>query len=181
MNIRAEHNCHLCKKEWLGRCFGSKYGEDVSVNDTPVCDSYEFGGSDDKLKLIVYAQSIGVKELSIEQVKQISETYLEDNHIETDEDLEDLIKRRAQCHFCEFRHGGCIHKDPPSNCKEYRTGKCYSCKYYYGQHGELNDQETDAWFKRGCESWFPSSLYCTKRKRLSRKRKKRLKKNGFYK
>lgn len=27
---RCEHNCHLCKNEWLGRCFGSKhYGMDV--------------------------------------------------------------------------------------------------------------------------------------------------------
>ena len=30
--MRAEHNCHLCKKEWLGRCFGSKhYGMSVSM------------------------------------------------------------------------------------------------------------------------------------------------------
>lgn len=47
------HNCHLCKKEWLGRCFGSKhYGKDVSVDDTPVCEEYEFGGSAERLKEI---------------------------------------------------------------------------------------------------------------------------------
>ncbi len=46
------HNCHLCKKEWLGRCFGKHYGKDVSVDDTPVCDEYEFGGSAERLKEI---------------------------------------------------------------------------------------------------------------------------------
>lgn len=63
-NLRAEHNCHLCKKEWLGRCFGSKhYGIDVSVNDTPVCDEYEFGGSQEKLEAIQKAEVLGVTEL----------------------------------------------------------------------------------------------------------------------
>lgn len=78
--MRAEHNCHLCKKEWLGRCLGSKhYGMDVSMEgnreenkklkgewadgDMPVCDEYEFGGSDEKLEAIKYAESIGVTRL----------------------------------------------------------------------------------------------------------------------
>lgn len=77
--MRAEHNCHLCKKEWLSRCFGNKhYGMDVSMEgnreenkktkgewaggDLPVCDEYEFGGSTEKLEAIQYAESIGVKE-----------------------------------------------------------------------------------------------------------------------
>lgn len=31
--MRAEHNCHLCKKEWLGRCLEPKhYGMSVSMD-----------------------------------------------------------------------------------------------------------------------------------------------------
>ena len=93
--IRAEHNCHLCKKEWLGRCHGLHYGNDVSVHDTPVCNDYEFGASDDKLKLIEYAESIGVKELTEEQVQEICSSYLIDNHYCSEDELEDRIRRRA--------------------------------------------------------------------------------------
>jgi len=49
---RCEHNCHLCKKEWLGRCFGKYHDKDVSVNDMPICDEYVYGGSDEHLKEI---------------------------------------------------------------------------------------------------------------------------------
>lgn len=45
------HNCQLCKKEWLGRCFGKKYGKDVSVDNEP-CKCYEFDGSKERLKEI---------------------------------------------------------------------------------------------------------------------------------
>lgn len=51
MNMKG-HNCHLCKKEWLGRCLVKHYGKDVSADDTPVCDEYEFGGSTERLKEI---------------------------------------------------------------------------------------------------------------------------------
>lgn len=54
MNITHEmnmHNCQLCKKEWLGRCFGKKYGKDVSVDNEP-CKCYKFGGSKERLKEI---------------------------------------------------------------------------------------------------------------------------------
>lgn len=61
--MRAEHNCHLCKKEWLGRCMGKHYGKDVSIVDTPVCDEYEFGGSQEKLDTINKAEALGVTEL----------------------------------------------------------------------------------------------------------------------
>lgn len=61
--MRAEHNCHLCKKEWLGRCFGKYHGKDVSVDDAPVCDEYEFGGSEEKLEVINKAEALGVTEL----------------------------------------------------------------------------------------------------------------------
>lgn len=63
--MRAEHNCLLCKKERLGRCFGSQhYGKDVSVDDTPVCTEYEFGGSPEKLEAIEKAEAFGVTELN---------------------------------------------------------------------------------------------------------------------
>lgn len=54
MHITKEmnmHNCQLCRKEWLGRCFGKKYGKDVSVDNEP-CKCYEFGGSEERLKEI---------------------------------------------------------------------------------------------------------------------------------
>ncbi len=43
-----KHNCQLCKKEWLGRCLGSHYGKDVSVDNEP-CEDYDFGGSAERL------------------------------------------------------------------------------------------------------------------------------------
>lgn len=53
---RREHNCHLCTKEFLGRCHGSKhYGKDVSLSgetDVPVCEEYVYGGSAEHLKEI---------------------------------------------------------------------------------------------------------------------------------
>lgn len=42
----------MCKSEWLGRCFnGSNYGKDVSVDNEP-CNSYEFGGTQERLSEI---------------------------------------------------------------------------------------------------------------------------------
>ena len=82
---RAEHNCHLCKKEWLGRCFGTEhYGEDVSLEgdreenrktrkylinaggDLPICSEYEYGGSPEHLKDIEEAEKLGVRYLEME-------------------------------------------------------------------------------------------------------------------
>lgn len=69
--IRCEHNCHLCKKEYLGRCVGKYYGKDVSIGrdyktesatnatDLPVCDEYEYGGTDKHLKEIEEAERQG--------------------------------------------------------------------------------------------------------------------------
>lgn len=74
---RCEHNCHLCKKEWLGRCMGKYYGKDVSVGrdfltenaeeatDLPICDEYEYGGSESHLKEIEEAESCGKVYLDI--------------------------------------------------------------------------------------------------------------------
>lgn len=81
--------------------------------------------------------------------------------------------------WCQYRHGDCPHDDIVINCKEFRIGGCYSCKYKYGKNGKLSEKKIDEWHKRGCEIWCPSSLWCSKRKRLSRKRKKRLKKKGI--
>ena len=85
-----------------------------------------------------------------------------------------------KCHWCQFRHGGCPHWDIIPYCREFRIGGCYSCKYHQGKNGKFSDEETDQWFRRGCEIWFPSSLWCEKRKRIGRKRKKRLKKRGLW-
>ena len=55
MHITPEqnkHNCQLCKSEWLGRCFNdSNHGKDVSVDNEP-CNSYEFGGTQERLSEI---------------------------------------------------------------------------------------------------------------------------------
>lgn len=87
-----------------------------------------------------------------------------------------IRKSEYKCRWCKYRHG-CFHNDPISYCKDFVLGGCYSCKYYYGKDGEFTEQKTDQWFKRGCEIWCPSG--CNKRKRLSRKKKKRLKKLGY--
>lgn len=86
-----------------------------------------------------------------------------------------------KCHWCQYRKGCCPHDDIVPYCKEFKIGGCYSCKYYHGKYGEFTEKETDQWFKRGCEVWCPSSLFCDKRKRISRKRKKKLKKMGLWK
>ena len=76
---RCEHNCHLCKKEWLGRCLGNKHhGMDVSLEgdryenekkrdwltepsgDLPICDEYLYGGSLNHLAEIKEAELLGV-------------------------------------------------------------------------------------------------------------------------
>ena len=79
---RCEHNCHLCKNEWLGRCFGSKhYGLDVSMEgnreenkklnrewcdgDLPICEEYKYCGTDDHLREIELAKFLGLSYLDI--------------------------------------------------------------------------------------------------------------------
>ena len=51
-----------------------------------------------------------------------------------------------KCIQCQYRHGGCSHdwnNEVQDNCKEFKIGGCYSCKYYYGKYGEFTEQETD--------------------------------------
>ena len=51
-----------------------------------------------------------------------------------------------KCHWCQYRHGGCPHNHDDKmggNCKDFKIGGCYSCKYYYGKNGKLNEEETD--------------------------------------
>lgn len=70
--IRCEHNCRLCKKEWLGRCHGPQYGKDVSlegITDVPVCSDYIYGGTEKHLKEIECAENLGVGYLYIEDKK----------------------------------------------------------------------------------------------------------------
>ena len=63
---------------------------------------------------------------------------------------------KKRCTSCLFRHG-CFHELPPENedCKHWKLGKCYTCKYY--------GVDDDEWFKRGCETWCFSG--CKKYKR----------------
>lgn len=89
---------------------------------------------------------------------------------------DNIRKSEYKCHWCRYRHS-CLHDEPIPYCRNFIRGGCYSCKYYYGKDGKFTEKETDQWFERGCEIWCPSG--CEKRKRLSRKRKKRLRKRGI--
>ena len=84
------------------------------------------------------------------------------------------------CYACQYKHGGCHHDLDTvevENCKDFKVGGCFSCKYYYGKMGLImTDEEMNRWYARGCDTRYPSALGCHKRKRLSRKRKKRMKK-----
>lgn len=63
---------------------------------------------------------------------------------------------KHNCHSCYYRHG-CPHKFEKmflrdengqyvwDNCKHWRVGQCYLCKYFQDP-----DEE---WYKRGCETW----------------------------
>lgn len=93
-------------------------------------------------------------------------------------DWDKIKKSEYKCDWCRYRHNCFIFSDTfPTYCRNFVRGGCYSCKYYYGKNGEFTKQETDQWFKRGCEIWCCGG--CDKRKRLSRKRKKQLKKRGL--
>lgn len=61
------------------------------------------------------------------------------------------------CHSCLYRHGCCWNFDEMftdkvsgqhiwDNCKHWKLGKCYKCKYV----DESNDNE---WYKRECEAY----------------------------
>ena len=70
------------------------------------------------------------------------------------------------CSDCEYRHCNCGFPKPWKTnklCKHWKLGGCYVCKYY--KDGELTEEETDEWFRRGCEAWFPTKKYCSKFKR----------------
>ena len=59
-----------------------------------------------------------------------------------------IVKR---CVSCSFRHYYCPHfKNLPlkGECKHWKLGECYTCKYK-----EVPDEE---FIKRGCELEFPS-------------------------
>ena len=85
-----------------------------------------------------------------------------------------------RCHSCQYRYSDCDHGfgNKPNYCKDYYPGGCLSCKYLYGKFGIIfSEKEENNWIRRVCNIYFPSSIRCNKRKRLSRKRKKRLKNN----
>lgn len=81
------------------------------------------------------------------------------------------------CHNCLYRQGRChLQEIVEDSCPAFRVGKCFSCKYAFIVNNCTSNSSTDAWFRRGCESHYPSG--CFKRKRLSWKKKKKLKKKG---
>lgn len=111
---RCEHNCHLCKKEWLGRCYGIKhYGKDVSlegISDIPICDEYMYGGSKEHLKEIEDANRkvfLGgtcngslwrdelIKKLKINYFNPVVEDWIE-------ECMKEELRQREVCSYCLY-------------------------------------------------------------------------------
>lgn len=75
--------------------------------------------------------------------------------------------KKGICHDCEYRHSSCSYLSPYKTnelCKHWKLGKCYVCKYYKDS-SLMTEEETDEWYKRGCEGWFPTAMYCKKFKR----------------
>ena len=70
---RCEHNCLLCKNEYLGRCMNN--GEFVTGENKLVCNDYIYWGSSLHLKEIIYAEKLGLKELNEEQLELVKEEY----------------------------------------------------------------------------------------------------------
>lgn len=82
-----------------------------------------------------------------------------------------------KCRYCQFRHGGCkYYDDIPEDCNSFQIGGCFFCKHYHWKDIKYTAEEIDKWFERGCEVRAPSSLWCDKKKPLSRKQKKKRKK-----
>ena len=49
------------------------------------------------------------------------------------------------CHSCRYRHSCCpYHPSMGGECKHWRMGKCYTCKF-------INAPD-DEWLKHGCEA-----------------------------
>ena len=66
---------------------------------------------------------------------------------------------KKNCISCLYRHELCCPYFPTINeCKHWKLGKCYTCKYY-----DDIIENPDAWYGRGCETWCNSG--CTKYKR----------------
>lgn len=73
--------------------------------------------------------------------------------------------RMCTCYNCEYRHRDCNYSscdDSNITCKHWKLGKCYICKYY---KENMTEEDTDKWFQRGCEVWFPSGGCCLNFKR----------------
>ena len=84
-----------------------------------------------------------------------------------------------KCAWCQFRHD-CSFPEVISNCREFKLGGCYTCKYHYSQNGRRRELCEQQALQRGCAALSPSSLYGKRRKRLGRKRKKRLKSMNLW-
>ena len=68
---------------------------------------------------------------------------------------------KHSCHYCKERHWCCSY-EYSENCNHWKMGRCLKC--IYQKNGEDHDEaETDAWYKRGCETFFPDAKrYCKK-------------------
>lgn len=60
------------------------------------------------------------------------------------------------CHWCKNRNWNCSFKYKINNCSHWKKGKCLTCLYYKNGE-EFTEKETDMWFKRGCETFFPDA------------------------
>lgn len=71
--------------------------------------------------------------------------------------------KKGICNNCEYRHHCCKYPPPYETgklCKYWKLGGCFVCQYY---KDKFTAEEEEAWFKHGCESWFPTR--CNKFKR----------------
>lgn len=64
--------------------------------------------------------------------------------------------KKGICHDYEYKHSSC------SYLSQYETNEL--CKHYKDSR-LMTEEETDEWYKRGCEGWFPTAMYCKKFKR----------------
>lgn len=109
---KAYHNCQLCKREWLGRCMSGEYhGEDVSVkNRAPYCHYYSYGGTELHLKEIEYAESLGVKALTNDQLhelyKSLANEYVESKEAKLQVTVQDDKVEKQESTFTKVHKNG---------------------------------------------------------------------------
>lgn len=78
------------------------------------------------------------------------------------------------CKNCQYCHSNCSHSDfilkTKLDCCIFKLGKCFTCIYSRSDRkkNRLDSNETDEWYKRGCEIEYPSGCsYGHKNKYIS--------------